>query len=353
MPLLKTAIAACVIELNTSDNAIQLFPAGKFDAPRGSLKGCGPWQLNQASAQKLIAAVAQRSNDILIDYEHQSLQTSQNGLPAPAAGWLKPDSLMWAETGLFANNPDWKDKAATMIANDEYRYLSPVFTYDSKTGDVLDILSVGLTNNPAIDGMSAVSLAAAITSYSTLQETPVDELMERLRYLLNLPLTTTPEEMLTELDKLKAMLSTDTSTAATSLINVLSNKNTEIAALKSQSPDPSKFVPIEAFIAVQQAGQVNAQANQDQQVAALIAKYHDVIIPALEPWATQLGKQDFSALQQYIATAKPIAAVTINQTQGKPPVNNEASALTGEEIAVCKQMGLSHEQFLANKGTGL
>lgn len=231
-------IAACVIPLQSNAEAIQLFPAGQFDAPLGAMKGQGPWKLDNDSAQKLIALVAARKNDILIDYEHQSLQAASNGKPSPAAGWVSPLALEWRENGLFAKNPKWNTAALSMIEADEYRYLSPVFTYDPQTGTPLNILSVALTNTPAIDGMMAVSLAALSQSFLPPLENPMelDDLMERLRYLLNLPLTTTPQEMVAQLDKLKTMIAPQNGMAATSLIDVLAAKDQQIAALTAKHP---------------------------------------------------------------------------------------------------------------------
>lgn len=347
MPSRKPAIAACLIALDKASDRIQLFPAGEFTAPMGALMGKGPWRLTDSSARQLMTIVAQRTNDILIDYEHQSLSANQTGNPAPAAGWIKPGSLIWDDSGLYAQAPDWKDKAAAMIAADEYRYLSPVFTYDPKTGDVLNIISVALTNTPAIDGMAAVSLAAAIAGLSVIKEIPMnEELMERLCYLLNLPLTTTPQEMTAELDKLKAMLGGDSATAAASLPQLLASKDAEIAALKSAAPDPAKYVPVEALLAIQKQQHAAAEDVQEQKVAALIAAHPDVIIPALVPWATELGKKDLAQLQEYIDKTKPIAALTATQTGGKPP-QPAVAALSADQAKICKQLGVSEADFLA------
>ncbi|WP_258237666.1 phage protease [Pseudomonas sp. Q2-TVG4-2] len=48
-----------------------------------------------------------------------------------------------------------------MIAGKEYRYLSPVFSYDKRTGEVLELHHVGLTNFPALDGMNSLPTLAA------------------------------------------------------------------------------------------------------------------------------------------------------------------------------------------------
>lgn len=47
-----------------------------------------------------------------------------------------------------------------MIGDGEYRYLSPMFSFDDKTAEVLALHMAALTNHPGLDGMAAVALSA-------------------------------------------------------------------------------------------------------------------------------------------------------------------------------------------------
>ncbi|MGY4042679.1 phage protease [Aeromonas hydrophila] len=53
------------------------------------------WQLDGQIAAALIARAKTRGQDILIDYDHQTLKTDQNGQPAPA---LTPGSRVGASS---------------------------------------------------------------------------------------------------------------------------------------------------------------------------------------------------------------------------------------------------------------
>lgn len=374
MKKIKPLIAAVSIALSPKGGAVQLLPAGVFDAPRGALKGKGPWTLTAAAAQRLIDKVAARINDILVDYEHQSLLTSQNGKPVPAAGWIDPGRLIFdGGKGLFAASVKWSDAAAAHIAADEYRYLSPVFTYDAGTGEVLDILNVALTNSPAIDGMDAVTLAAAGAAFlPTLpEESSMDELLEHLRYLLNLPLTSTADDIAVELDKLKAMIAGGNGeSAAAGLISALTAKDDELAILTARNeeiaalaaatagggaePDPALYAPIAVVreLRVKLAAlSVGAVDNQVEKLIDAAVAAGKIIGESEKDWATRLGKKDIAELTAYLDSARPIAALIAMQTGGKAPGDTEtaATSLTPEEQAVAEQLGLGRDEIIKQR----
>ena len=145
MPPMKTRIAALAQAISAATNEIQLFPAGEFAAVDGrptDVEG-GKWILNAALATVLVEQVAAAKTPLVIDYEHQTLLTTENGKPAPAAGWFS--QVEWREgEGLYAVGVEWTDSAAAMIEKKEYRFISPVFTYN-KRGEVCQLLHAALT----------------------------------------------------------------------------------------------------------------------------------------------------------------------------------------------------------------
>lgn len=139
---------------------IRLIPSGLFRATDGRPAGVAGWILTANNAKVIIQAAASRANDFVLDYEHQTMQASKNGQPAPAAGWFK--RLEWRDGeggGLFALDVRWTARAAAMIAAREYRYISPVFGFDAKTGEVQNIHSAAITNDPALDGLTDIAAA--------------------------------------------------------------------------------------------------------------------------------------------------------------------------------------------------
>lgn len=148
----------------------RMLPAGVFRAADGSGRPAGVpgWSINGAIAQRIIAGRAGR-DDLVIDYEHQTIAAAANGQPAPAAGWI--GRLEWREgDGLHAAGVRWTNRAAAMIAAREYRFISPVFTFDGKTGEVGDIQSAGLTNNPGLAGLTDLALLTGTSPAEALRD---------------------------------------------------------------------------------------------------------------------------------------------------------------------------------------
>ena len=181
---LSHGIAACAISV-TAANEIQLSPIGKFRATDGRPHDVPHWFIDAALAAQIIAEFEARANRAVVDYEHQTLLAAQNGQPAPAAGWF--GKLEWRESGLYDVDVEWTERATQMIEGGEYKYISPVFAYDRKTGKVKRLLHAALTNNPALDGMDAV--AASQFQFLNVEKLNMNELLEQLRWLLNMPVT--------------------------------------------------------------------------------------------------------------------------------------------------------------------
>ena len=102
-----------------------------------------PFEVDGASLSSMVAAFRSRGVDLVIDYEHQSLQ----GERAPAAGWIK--DLEARADGLWAR-VEWTRQAREYLLSKEYRYFSPVLRLDPTTRRPMALMHLGLTNVPAI-----------------------------------------------------------------------------------------------------------------------------------------------------------------------------------------------------------
>jgi len=349
------AVAACSMAL-TASNELQLLPAGTFSARDGRPNDAPAWHIDAALAQTLVADAAARATPYVIDYEHQTMLARQNGQPAPAAGWFS--KLEWREgVGLFATDVQWTDRAKAMIGAQEYRYISPVIGYD-KTGAVTALFMAAITNNPAIDGMDAVLLAAASAHFATTptplstQENPMEpKLREQLRILLNLPAGATDADVQGQLDSLSALVKQgqdSTAAASTDLFTVISTQRATIASLSAATPDPTRYVPIGLMQDLQgRYSALSAEVNASR-VDAVVKGALDAgkLLPSQEAWAREYGKQNLAALSSFVESAPPIALLNGMQTGGKqPPGDDGSAALTAAQKDMCAALGVSQEDF--------
>ena len=320
---------------------IQLFPAGEFsarDGRPGTLKGvkAKAWTITPIIAAAVIARWQARETPLVVDYEHQTINAAENGKPAPAAGWI--ESLEAGPDGLYAT-VKWTDAARAFIQADEYRYISPVFSFDPETGAVLELKSAALTNYPALDGMDAV--AARTKDDSPMKK----ETLEALRQFFGLAADADEDAALAAL---KAQGEGQTLTAM-------------LTAAKETAPDPAQYVPAAMLAAAQEKNAALAakvkELEGESTLAALTAEIDAALadgrLPkACEAWAKATAKTNPEAIKGYIASAVPVAALTSTQTGGTSPAGTpHTAALTDEEKYACAQLGMSEAEFLEAKKT--
>lgn len=309
---------------------IQLMPAGVFKARDGRPQGLAGWKLDDNSGARVAALAAARKTPIVIDYEHQTLATQSNGRPAPAAGWIQ--ALTWRPNeGMFAT-VEWTAKAEAMIAAKEYRFISPVFQFHPKTGEVLRLEMAAITNNPALDGLNEIALRAAAKFEPALEDPQVNPILVALLTLLKLPEDTTETQAVAALKALQ---------------DDVAEKETKIAALTATQFDAAKYVPIAVVeqMRTEIASLKASDLGRDIETLIQAALGDGRLLAAMEPWARELGKSDFAALKAYVEAAQPIAALGGSQTKGKPPAGTETHKLNESDLAVCTQLGIKPEDY--------
>lgn len=137
-------------ELKTNNpNLVRLAVVGSWKGHKN-----GEFQINKSDLEQMKENFEKRNIDLVIDYEHQSL----SGKMAPASGWIK--KLFINENELLGE-VQWTKKASELIKNEEYKYISPVFAFnsiDEKTGDLKGVClhSASLTNTPFLDELGEV-----------------------------------------------------------------------------------------------------------------------------------------------------------------------------------------------------
>lgn len=314
--------AACLVLLKANSSLadalatppewVMLIPAGIFSGRDGR----GPYRLDAAA---VIAAFERGAVDLPVDYDHQTLEADAKAGPLPAAGWIK---ALEVREGALWGRVEWTPKAAALIADREYRYLSPVFRHD-KTGRVLALEGAGLTHYPNLE-LKPVAHKKGPARMS-------EDLFERLVMMLNLPMTTTPEELVAELQK---------------AIDQLATLKMEA---QSRQPDPAEWVPMAQHkVVAESLAKLQAEiAAQKAEALVTAAMRAGKLAPALEDWGLAYAKQDPDGFSSWSEKAPVIFSPDAHG--GATRVASNASTLTDEDRFVCTALGLNETEFAAHK----
>lgn len=352
-----------------TDGWVQALPDGEFASVDGRPADVpsGKWLMDDVAFAAMKAYTPHQVGDIVIDYEHQTLNKEKNGMPAPAAGWFNIKEVAYRPgKGLFIK-PRFTDKALAYLNGGEYKYFSLVFGYDKTTGRPQYIHSAALANRPGVDGMLPLAelsarlnaegsgLLAQLNAQVTNQPNPSaeDNTVEQLLKKLLAKLGITVED----LNAMPEEQATAALTALTALVDKASQTDglkTQLAALsadagKGQTVDLSQYVPVATVNALrEQLATLTAEngvLTVEQTVKAAIDE--GKAFACEQEYLVALGKQSLTALTANLDARKPLAALSAKQTTTVDVPNkdkdNKLAALTAEDISVAEQMGLSLE----------
>lgn len=307
------------------------------------------WKYNSAN---ILANAQAYPTKIPGDYHHASLDARETGAKAPASGWLDPASITEESNGIWGD-VQWTDAAASAIRKKEFLYISPVFSVDTETNETFALKGFALTHYPNLGELTPV--ANAQKEKKIMEESKMEELLERFKYMLNLPELATDEEVIAELDKALARLhsligskSTEANTQATSLIDLIQGleDQTEAVAANSQV-DANEFVPRAEFDRLRvEHNAITSEREKDRVETAVNAALETgVIAPASVGWATEYCKKDAEGFAMFVANSAQVVPLG---KESAPSVTS-AGVLSAEETAVCSQLGISTEDYLKTK----
>ena len=351
-------------------------PAGELHARDGRR-----WRLDDAD--KVIAETRRRNGgvDLVFDYEHQTDHAPRNGQEAPASGWIKE---LQVRAGAIWARVEWTAHAKARIEAREYRYISPVFRH-TRAGVVTALERAALTNNPALD------LPALANRHTNDDDDPhgaggsMHEQLKRILAKLGLkqdsePTTAEAEAALARIDPappidlaalatalgLKAKATAEEILAAAKarggeLATALGLAETATAdevlaaakaARTSTADDPTAFVPRAEFDRVAtQLNELQTSRTEEQATAAVDdAIKAGKLAPAQRDWGLATAKKDLAAFKSYAESAP---AIVTPAAPTPAPAGDPDAALTSEELAVCRSMGISEDAFKASRAADL
>lgn len=182
-------LALSGIDVSGVPDEIRLLPMGHVKSSKGD------FEVDAQSVASIIQQFKARKLDLVIDYEHQTLEDVQ----APASGWIKD---LYPGTDALMAKVEWTEKGREYIANKEYKYLSPVVLVTKKDHRAVILHSAALTNTPAIDGMYAIINSDDLSIENAEEKENNIMELEKLIKLLGLENDATEEDILTKLSEL-------------------------------------------------------------------------------------------------------------------------------------------------------
>lgn len=281
------------------------------------------WRMQDA------AAVAARFRRPLpFDINHATEVAAPKGGESPAAGWIEE---LQARNGALWGRIAWNTKGAELISGKAYRFYSPAFTFDRKTGEIHAMTSAGLVNDP--------NFPLALNSAEHVDE--VDPMLKKLLAALGLAEDVNEETALNAVATLKNDL--------------------EKATNNAKLPDLNKYVPRADYeTAVNRANTAEAQLATNAQ-AALDAEIETEISAALKAGKITPATKDY-----YVATcradgglakfrefvkAAPVIADGGRQTDGQGKAAEGTAGLTENQRAICRRTGMSEDDYAKNLKT--
>ncbi len=302
---------------------VQLMPWGQFSAMDGRPADVGlkAWTLDAASGAAIVDRFNARQTPLVIDYEHQTVFAETNGQPAPAAGWIEKLAAV-VGVGLVAR-VKWTDRAAAAIHANEYKFVSPVFGFDPKTGAVRFLKHAGLVNDPGLSAQAqSVALKSAQLGTHDFNDSPTEEensmsdVLVSLRAALGIDASVTAESAIQAVVSLKAQADSHATT---------------IATLKGSQFDAAKHVPMDTHKAVADELVALKASAAHAEVAALVEAALSAnppkLVPAQKEWALSLGVDGLTAFLK----SAPALGLGTTQSGGK---GSEGAALSDQEVAL-------------------
>jgi len=291
---------------------IQIFPAG----PDIEAKDGRTFKLSDP--QGFVDRFNAAAQPVLVDYDHLSAFMPDDGGNTKAAGWIQRleirDGQVWAVV-------EWTVTAAAAIAAREYRYISPEFTVDKKSGEVADLLAAALVNRPAFQ-------MAALARRKTGEELMLKAIA-------------------------KALGLADDATEAQILAAISRREGEHISELASaRNPKPDAFMPRADYDAVLARAETAEKKLKDTAGEARAKEVETVLNSAIKAGKIAPASRDHylalcatqDGFDQVKKLVETLPAVIENPVLPEPTADG---ALTADQKALCRQMGLTEDAFKA------
>lgn len=302
---------------------VQVFPLGLVRSTAGD------FTVDAESVSSIIAEFKKQGNDMVIDYEHQT----QKGIEAPAGGWVK-ELEDRGQDGLWARI-EWTEKARGYIKNKEYRYFSPVVLVRKSDSKAITLLSIGLTNLPAMSGMRPI-----VNKFGNeFKEDDGMEFIKELSTVLGLDTGLTEQQVIDAVKVLKEAKIPPVHKEVLDLLDLKEDASLDIIKGKVISlKNPAGYVKAEEFKALS-----DRLAMRDRDELVTLALNAGKISPAQKGWAEEYALKDPTGFKAFVEAAPQV--VPLQQIASAAAQVNRGPVPDDVQLSVNKMLGIDDETF--------
>ena len=303
--------------------------------------------VDEVSLRSMAADFRSRGVDLVIDYEHQSLQ----GERAPAAGWIK--ELEARGDGLWAR-VDWTRQARDYLEKKEYRYFSPVLRLDPETRRPVALMHMGLTNVPAIKHLPPLVArwGGAATPGAPRPGGPAAK--ARTAKLDSV------KEKAKMVEQLKRLMGLEPEVEEETVCGRAMEAFRDLAAALNL-PGEVSVAQMKGAVEALKAGAMRlakAEENLEALKSRLASEAADRLVeeamkagkvsPAQHGWALEYCRRDPEGFQTYTDRAPKLVPLG-EELQLRRDDDQDDRGLLPEELAVCRSLNVSKEDYLKAK----
>lgn len=287
---------------------LPMIPAGLFAGIDGRM-----W--NNSNPESVVASFTKKRP---FDVEHSTQLKGPKGDPAPASGWIlkveNRNGEIWGYT-------EWNRKGQEYVDGKEYAFYSPAFSF-MKDGTIVSLESAGLTNDPNLN----------VPALNRKEETEMP-LSQVIREALGLAENATDQD-------------------AATVINTLKSEK-DVALNRASNIDLNVSVPKETYqLALNRAETAEAalKAIQESEIDALVddAIKAGKVAPANKEMFLGMCRAE-GGIEQFKKFVETAPAIATNSKVTTTQTSVQADALDPEEIALCRKMGVTQEEYLKSK----
>lgn len=322
---------------------IQLVPAGEH------IKALDGREFTNPNPQAIVDAFNADPRDVAVDWNHSSEIKAEMGEESPAAGWI---NAMEVRDGAVWGRVDWTKRGGETVTAKEYRYISPAFLFTKAKKAIIEIVSAGLVNRPALD-MPAIARSGTKPNNNQPENTMTPELLA----LLGLAADATPEQITAAIATLEAQKA-ELAAAQTALTDEKAKHaetETALANARKANPTLDKFVPradFDAMVARAKTAETtiaeNTKTTHDEAVELEVAAAMKAgkVAPASKDFyvATCATADGLAQFREFVKDA-PVIGEPSNLDKTKVP-ETEKGVMSASDKAVAASMGMSDEEFL-------